>query len=325
MSRLGQKITALLLAVVLAVSLCQGVYAAELNAAEPTGVSTEQEIEVGEPTAADEPAPTEEPSSTDAPVEEDTSSTDVQEVIELPFGLTGMPADYVLSEVVLAEKEALADVVGKLAELTSGKDYVKNEVLASAASQEEAELIAAAFNGEVAKYRHGIVTITLQGCTVLEAVTAAANMELPLPAVYPNYITRMEPIPSVAASDSTMETMSAVPTEQTWETWVRENMANPDEYLLDPYFTYSYQWHHDAVDTYAAWGVSTGWNVPVAVIDSGVYAEHEDLGGRVTVRDIGQGTEPKGDHGTHVAGIIAAEMDNGVGGAGIAPNANITS
>jgi subtilisin family serine protease len=71
--------------------------------------------------------------------------------------------------------------------------------------------------------------------------------------------------------------------------------------------------------------VSTGRNVTVAVIDSGVDAAHPDLTGRLTTRrnfveDVPDGAEA---HGTAVAGIIGAQTGNGIGIAGVAPGAKV--
>ena len=113
-----------------------------------------------------------------------------------------------------------------------------------------------------------------------------------------------------------------------------DNLDHPDVFLKDP-SDYSYQYQHDVVDSYAAWGVTTGSGVTVAVLDSGVNPNHEDLAGKVTVIPVQYydrydnlqqlPTGPYDNHGTHVAGIIAATMNNGVGGAGIAPDASILS
>lgn len=70
-----------------------------------------------------------------------------------------------------------------------------------------------------------------------------------------------------------------------------------------------------------------GEGVVVAVVDSGVEASHPDLQGRVTrgpdfVDNDGLPDDANG-HGTHIAGIIAAAADNGIGGAGVAPRARI--
>ncbi|WP_308813942.1 S8 family serine peptidase [Sphingomonas sp. GV3] len=72
--------------------------------------------------------------------------------------------------------------------------------------------------------------------------------------------------------------------------------------------------------------MATGAGIRVAVIDSLVDAHHPDLTGRImVVRDF-VGAPAAGapeTHGTAVAGIIAADADNGVGIAGIAPGAHL--
>lgn len=67
-------------------------------------------------------------------------------------------------------------------------------------------------------------------------------------------------------------------------------------------------------------------DVTVAVIDSGVDFKHPDLKSQVLPpynAAAPANTTYSGDHGTHVAGIIAAAKDNGVGGHGINPNAKL--
>ncbi len=70
----------------------------------------------------------------------------------------------------------------------------------------------------------------------------------------------------------------------------------------------------------------TGAGVRVAVIDSGVDAGHPELAGRVVAsRDAtGYGVSPD-RHGTAVAGLIAAQPNNGTGAWGAAPGAEIVS
>jgi len=71
--------------------------------------------------------------------------------------------------------------------------------------------------------------------------------------------------------------------------------------------------------------VATGKGVRVAVVDSGVAAAHPDLQGQViTERNFVDKRGAVGEaHGTAVAGIIAARANNGVGIAGVAPDARL--
>ncbi len=90
----------------------------------------------------------------------------------------------------------------------------------------------------------------------------------------------------------------------------------------------SQQWALDQVSFEATWPVTRGGGVIVAVIDSGVLGSHQDLAGSVLPgKDYVQGgsdgrIDPNG-HGTHVAGIIAAHVNNAAGIAGGAPDVRI--
>lgn len=72
---------------------------------------------------------------------------------------------------------------------------------------------------------------------------------------------------------------------------------------------------------------SRGEGVRIAVVDTGVDTVHPDFGGRLgRVRDfVADGRSAAETHGTAVAGIIAAVPDNGIGIAGIAPDATVIS
>ena len=71
--------------------------------------------------------------------------------------------------------------------------------------------------------------------------------------------------------------------------------------------------------------LATGRGIKVAVIDSGIEAKHPDLAGQVVVNRNFVAGRPDAieQHGTGVAGIIAAKADNGIGITGVAPGARI--
>lgn len=71
--------------------------------------------------------------------------------------------------------------------------------------------------------------------------------------------------------------------------------------------------------------VGTGRKVLVAVVDSGIEADHPDLQGQVAMREnFVDGQRYVAEmHGTAVAGVIAARAGNGVGIEGIAPDARL--
>ena len=125
--------------------------------------------------------------------------------------------------------------------------------------------------------------------------------------------------------------------------YIAQAQATPS----DPYF--NYQWHYYEVSgglrLPAAWDLSVGTGINVAVIDTGVRP-HADLaanllpgadmistaavsldgnGRDMDASDVGDGCNGRSSswHGTHVAGTIAAVANNGIGGVGVAPGAKI--
>jgi subtilisin family serine protease len=133
------------------------------------------------------------------------------------------------------------------------------------------------------------------------------------------------------------------------EELVAELKNNPDVASVSPNYRvraakdpndpqYGELWGMKSIKADAAWDTTTGSDeVYVAVIDSGVYASHEDLSPNIDrtrsrnfVNPTGSSTPVNdqnyndGDgHGTHVAGTIAAVGNNGIGVVGINWNAKI--
>ena len=71
--------------------------------------------------------------------------------------------------------------------------------------------------------------------------------------------------------------------------------------------------------------LAVGHGIRIAVIDSGIDENHPDLIGQLLLNRNFVAGEPMAseNHGTAVAGVIAAKADNGIGIAGIAPGAKL--
>lgn len=109
----------------------------------------------------------------------------------------------------------------------------------------------------------------------------------------------------------------------------------------DPYL--SQQWHLATIEAEEAWTTTQGNGALVAIIDSGVDLTHPDLQANLVsysdadmVEPLGKcvpgpkkprctqdGAQDETGHGTHVAGIVAAVANNGIGVAGVAPGAKL--
>ncbi len=92
---------------------------------------------------------------------------------------------------------------------------------------------------------------------------------------------------------------------------------------------YPEQWGMRMIQANYTWDVTTGSkNVIVAVIDTGVDHTHEDLGAvnaSIGWDFVNNDTDAMDDngHGTHVAGIVAATINNNVGVVGAAPGITV--
>lgn len=181
-------------------------------------------------------------------------------------------------------------------------DFKSGEVLAPAASLEEAQEIARIYRLGLKSYAYGI------------AVLVAADPELTV-----EHSRRMmgtlssgERLPRLSLNHIyTTLTVAA-------DTYTTQTVRVPDPR----------QWHHAEMDNVRAWQHATGAGVVVAVIDTGVDITHPAFTGRM-VHPFNSYSNQTGfayvnedfNHGSHVSGIIATTGHNNV--FGTAPDARI--
>lgn len=105
--------------------------------------------------------------------------------------------------------------------------------------------------------------------------------------------------------------------------------TNAVEHIGSDEWYYIYQWHLPVIQADLAWNEGyTGAGARVAILDSGIDYTHPDLDDNIdhasSVSFVAGNPSYWDDdgHGTHVAGIVAAE-DNGMGSIGVAPHATL--
>ncbi|WP_058834476.1 S8 family serine peptidase [Luteimonas abyssi] len=211
------------------------------------------------------------------------------------------------------------------------------------------------YNEFIVKYREGSAQRERPAQHLSEAVGLAWRQVSGTAAAGVTYVRRMavgaDVIRLPAALDGAqatqlMQQIAADPAVEYVEPVVRMERFSPPG---DP--RWAEQWHYHTpaesaggVNLVAAWPHGRGEGVVVAVIDTGV-TEHPDLAANVLMdegydfilrqpggadpgdwEDLEFGSTrflitPSSWHGTHVAGTVAAVTDNGIGVAGVAPDA----
>lgn len=212
----------------------------------------------------------------------------------------------------LAEKKQLAKVIPELKSQQPGKNFLADEVLVAAASRPEADRIAADFGASVHQFlQQGLAVLTLPADqSVVAAVELSVSETNDLPVVYPNYIYQT----AEAGADAVTETVSA-----------DLSAVSSDPSVNEQYF-------HNSIHDFEAWDFTKGAaDTVVAIIDTGIDLDHPEFAGKISDLSYNASSGNVGSafvnddqgHGTHVAGIIAADEENGLGGCGIAPDVSL--
>jgi thermitase len=116
--------------------------------------------------------------------------------------------------------------------------------------------------------------------------------------------------------------------------YVMEAMFVPnDPYYSSPYPTSKFgnisQWAPQFISAEQAWNATLGDpSITIAIVDTGIDPNHPDLAGKIRLTKNyvkGEKASDSFGHGTHVAGIAAANTNNGIGVAGICGQCSLMS
>jgi cell wall-associated protease len=132
----------------------------------------------------------------------------------------------------------------------------------------------------------------------------------------------LAPIPALVVRSSTRPSLEGIEGIRYVEPVISRHLAYvPSDPLVQK------QWYLTQSRFYEPWLTLPSFEpVPVAIIDSGVDTSHPELAKKTLDTKSFVGGSPTVDtlgHGTFVAGIIAAGVDNGIGIAGLAPSAQL--
>ncbi|MDE7132766.1 MAG: S8 family serine peptidase, partial [Lachnospiraceae bacterium] len=273
-----------------------------------------------------------------------------------------LPSNYRLTSEQMESKRDLASHLDEISAFEEGVDYVDGQVITFAQTQEEAEQFADAYHARIVAFEYGVLTLELdKQDTVSKAMRAAANEEVNLPAVWPNYyryaygeITADES----DLSDMIQEYVSADSEQETYfeQDGEQENTAEQDDFIeidteeyemegavdgidgveqteasymealaySDPYLKSTnsyYQYHHTIIGSSYAWAAGYTGQGIKVAVLDTGVANHTDVS---ATSIYGPGTSDSHGHGTHVAGIIGAKA-NGKLGVGVAPGVTLYS
>lgn len=148
---------------------------------------------------------------------------------------------------------------------------------------------------------------------VVGAIAEMRRYKVRVPGATPSTIEslmdRAETLPGVESA--TLDVLGRTSAYTNDKVWQPSPSANADQ-----------NWNLQQIDAPAAWDLSTGKGVDVAVIDSGIDGGHADLAGNLKTNVTT--TNSTIEHGTHTSGTACAQGDNGIGVVGVAWQCNLS-
>jgi lambda repressor-like predicted transcriptional regulator len=172
-------------------------------------------------------------------------------------------------------------------------------------------------------YRPGQILVKFRTQTPpQDQVEALGALNLPVLEVLPDLLVQRVAVPE-GQEEMVVRALSEDPRVEYAELdYVVRATIIPNDYY------YYLQWGLTKIQAPGAWDQTTGTSdLIIAIVDTGVDLNHPDLNGKIVpgwdfVNDDESAQDDHG-HGTHVAGIAAAETNNGQGVAGVSWGARI--
>ncbi|MGV3616976.1 MAG: S8 family peptidase [Fimbriimonas sp.] len=173
--------------------------------------------------------------------------------------------------------------------------------------------------GEVlVRYRDGA-----PGGSVSRTLSAAALRAQPMETNAPLGVTRLRLAPGADVAATLAQLRKDPNVLYAEPNYIATKHVTPD----DTYYNSTIQWPLFKMEAAAAWNYATGTGIKVAVLDTGVQANHPDLTGKVVAQyDFAYNDAVADDvdgHGTHTAGTIGAVTYNATGVASLGYNVQL--
>ncbi len=295
-----KKLTALLLAASMTVSMSGIAYASEVV----SDVQEETEVVAAEA------------------VSEDTEAVD---------GVTAVAK-------VASELKAEA---AELKTLEAGVDYAEEEGFFLAESKEDAEKVAKEYGAKLQSYEHGVAVLDFDR-NVADALTETAEAKVTTTVVEPNYYDSIDTVNEEDLATAIDDAKAGVTTAASKGDFVTgdekaskvDEASEPNDPWAKEEHSY-YQWFHEKIHSLAAHEVTTGKNVTVAVLDTGIEVNAPDFKSKIadgsivvdcvsSLKSTTKGADIHG-HGSNCSGVVGAVKDNNAHGFGVAPDVNIYS